>query len=213
MNLAVFRESAIDEDAVRILVEAILGLPTEPVYPARIPARGVEALFKTLPAVYTHLHYRTDAEALAVMLDSNHKPVHEPAHGRDGAADAGCRKCRAQRLLDQLGEQVRPVIHREALLKTAVGLAVPAIEAWYCCGLDPQVTEANWRRGLHRNKDPYAKATLKARIYGSERLSVEAQRDIALEHARRLAADLSRLAEDFPGGFGTFAAEVLAWKR
>src|SRR5262249_15754050 len=132
---------------------------------------------------------------------------------REGAADAGCRKCRVQRLLDQLAGQVRPVAHRQAPLKTAAGLAVPAIEAWYCCGLDAQVTEANWRRGLRGKKDPYAKAALKTRIYGSARLPVETQRDIAVAHAKRLAVDLARLAEDFPGGFGTFAAEVRSWQQ
>jgi hypothetical protein len=37
-------------------------------------------------------------------------------------------------------------------LKIAIGLAVPAIEAWLLCGVDPHITEAAWINGL---KEPF----------------------------------------------------------
>lgn len=94
---------------------------------------------------------------------------------------------------------------------TAVGLAVPAVEAWYLCRLDAQVTEANRARGLRAGSLPYTTMTLKRAVYGQDRPSMATQRACAVEAATRLAADIHRLEQDFPNGFGPFARSVRLW--
>lgn len=88
----------------------------------------------------THLHFRTDADGLIVVVDSDSPIAH-----REGTAEtlgqAGCRLCElrlvARSALQRLS--ARPVLRS---LRVAVGLAVPAIEAWYRVGVDAAVTEA-----------------------------------------------------------------------
>jgi hypothetical protein len=99
-------------------------------------------------------------------------------------------------------------------LQVAVGLAVPAIEAWYAVGLDARVTEAAWIQG-HRGvppRPPFSKLALKVLAYGTERPTLQHQIAKAEGHARRLLGDLARLRQDFPGGFGSFALELEGWR-
>src|SRR5207249_8970113 len=123
------------------------------------------------------------------------KPLHEASHDPPGAPDPECRMCRVAGAVES-AIQVLGTVPGRLALKTAVGLAVPAIEAWYRCGLDPQVTEANWQRGLRSRKDPYTKAQLKAAVYGTERPPLGITRARAVAEARRLASDLQRLEDD-----------------
>jgi hypothetical protein len=210
MRVAILCESDIDEDAVRILADALLGSPTEPALGFPMRARGVEFVIGVIPAVVKHLYYGTDAEAFAVVVDSNHKPLHDASHDPPAAPDPECRSCRVRGALASAIQGLSAVPGRPSL-KTAVGVAVPAIDAWYRCGIDLQVTEANWQRGLKSRKDPYTKAQLKAAVYGAARPALGVLRARALAEARRLAADLERLEEDFPIGFGSFARDVRGW--
>ena len=57
-------------------------------------------------------------------------------------------------------------------LRIAVGLAIPCIEAWYRCGIDATVTEANWLVALRERQFPYDNSRLKALVYGSDRVSL-----------------------------------------
>ncbi|MBI4850680.1 MAG: hypothetical protein HY819_02520 [Acidobacteria bacterium] len=98
------------------------------------------------------------------------------------------------------------------MIKMAVGLAVPAIEAWYRCGLDGQVNEASWIRALNEKKLPYTKAKLKKDAYGSDRAGIALMTKCAIEAANRLASDLSEIETLFPDGFGSFARDVRGWK-
>ena len=94
MNVAVLSESPADEAAIRILVEAIIGQQTEG--PSlRLRARGVDSVFAVLPAIVKHLHYRTRADALVVVVDSNHTPLHDDE--RDGDLPIS-KRCRLWRL-------------------------------------------------------------------------------------------------------------------
>ncbi|MFQ5796704.1 MAG: hypothetical protein ACE5JP_16875, partial [Candidatus Bipolaricaulia bacterium] len=81
MKVAVLSESPADEAAVRILVEGILGRQTQPIDPPRsLRIRGwTSILNKTneLSAVLRSLYFYTNAEALVLVVDSNHSPVHQ----------------------------------------------------------------------------------------------------------------------------------------
>lgn len=67
MRVAVLSESPADEAAIRILVDGIIGRPTQLAAMPPIRARGVSGVFNILPAILKHLHYRTDADALIIV--------------------------------------------------------------------------------------------------------------------------------------------------
>ncbi len=209
MKVAVLSESPADEAAIRILVDGILGRPTQSADMPPIRTRGVSGVFTILPTVLKHLHYRTDADALVVVVDSDRTPVHKPEHEQEGGADERCRLCKIRQTvdstLDQLPVQGRPRI------KIAVGIAVPAVEAWYQCGRDPHVTEAAWIAGLSSGRFPYTTSRLKEDVYGTSRPSLELETRCATEEARRLVQDLPLLEQCFPTGFGALAREVRNW--
>jgi hypothetical protein len=105
---------------------------------------------------------------------------------------------------------LRPVTNRSQL-KTAIGLAVPAIEAWYLSGLDPHINEATWTRKLKSEPITYTRRTLKKKVYGTERPTIEIETVHATKAAIRLVNDLSLLEQLFPNGFGAFAHDVRNW--
>lgn len=87
-------ESAADDAAVRVLAEAILGQSLQAVLPAGLRTRGGwPAVLQILPTILKHLHYRTDAEGLVVVVDSDKSPLHrlpvEPLEARG----CECRRC------------------------------------------------------------------------------------------------------------------------
>lgn len=89
-----------------------------------------------------------------------------------------------------------------AELKIAIGVAVPAIEAWLLSGRDHEVGEARWLQGITSNALPFTKRNLKHKLYGSDRVSLAESTRIAEQEANRLANDLDRLKTEFPIGFG-----------
>ena len=213
MKVAVLSESPADEAAIRILVEGILGRRTQT--PAlssfRTRAPGISGVFRSLPTVLRELHYNLqDTEGLIVVVDSYHAPVHSPEHDEPGGADEKCHLCKLRQIADQAMKQLRPIPNRPSL-KTAFGIATPAVEAWYQCGRDPHVTEAAWIIGLQSNSFPYTKNGLKQDVYGTDRPSLVLETQRATEEAERLAQDLSTLEQLFPAGFGSLARDVRNW--
>jgi len=89
---------------------------------------------------------------------------------------------------------------------------VPAVEAWYLCGLEDSVTEANWIAGQAAGQAPYTRRQLKGRAYGTERPNLHQETEIAVREARRHARDTRRLEYDFPG-FASLASELRAWPK
>lgn len=162
------------------------------------------------PPVLKHLHYHTDAEALVLVVDSNHSPVHLSAHDQPGGAHQQCRLCELRGIVNRVLGYVTPVPNRPSI-KTAVGLAVPTIEAWYRCGPDPRVTEAAWANGLQQGRFPYSKNDLKQAVYGTDRPSLDLETRRGTEEAQRLAQNLDVLEQMFPGGFGALANDVRNW--
>ena len=163
-----------------------------------------------LPSVIKHLYYRTDVDALVLVVDSNSSPVHLPAHDRVVSGFPECRLCRLRSATNAVLSHVRRVPGR-SLLKLGIGLAVPSIEAWYRCGVDAHVTEAAWLQGLESGTEPYSRTSLKCDTYGTDRPSLSLETTRAIEEAQRLAADLSLLETYFPNGFVPLSLEVRSW--
>ena len=128
MKVAILSESPADEAAIRILVNAVLGEETQ--HPPRLSlrARGWPAVVTLLPSVLKHLHYHTDADALVVVADADDSLLHTPEHEEPGAMAPSCRWCIVRHTIGQVSETLTPVSGR-APIRTAVGIAVPAIEA------------------------------------------------------------------------------------
>jgi len=210
MKLAIYSESSADEAAIRVLVNAVLGRETLSIDPPPLRERGWPSVRNLLPAVYKHLYYNTDADALVVVVDSDHAQIHNPEHERPDAVPTSCRLCELQRIAARLRSEVREVAGRGPL-RLGIGVATPAIEAWYATGLDPHVNETAWVRAMRDKQFPYTKLGLKKLIYGTERPSIEMETERAKAAAIRVAEDLGELEARFPNGFGPLAAELRLW--
>lgn len=206
VKIGFLSESPADEAALHILVEALLKRPVEVMQPP-LRARGWPHVLQVLPAVLHHLQFQTDADALIAVVDSDDTPLHDADHEDPNRFHPLCRLC-------QLELAVRRTIKRwklppgRAPLRVATGLAVPAVEAWYLCGVDPEVGEEGWRSG----RSNYDRRELKRRTYHTPRPSLPLETRRAMEEARRLAADLRLLENAFPLGFGNLAREVRPWR-
>jgi hypothetical protein len=211
MKVAILSESPDDAAAIRIFVAAILERETQEISLDAFQVRSYSVVINVLPAVLSHLHYRTDAEALVVVIDSDDSPVHQSSHDEAGGAVPSCRLCNLRSLVASRKANLRAVPGRGEI-KTALGLAVPAIEAWYRCVRDPHVNEATWARKLASERITYTRNSLKRDVYGTERPSVEMKKAKAVEAAEKLADDIALVETLFPSGFGSFANDVRSWQ-
>lgn len=210
MKVAVFSESEADEAAVRILVNALLGGSTEPA-DLSPRSRGWPSVVQLLPAVIKKCHYHSDTEALVVVVDSDDSVVHDEGHESPSEASEECRLCLLRQVVAEVTGQLRPVATKTPL-KVALGLAVPAIEAWYRCGVDPHVSETTWANAQKEGLFPYSRPGLKRDVYGTDRPSLAFETRRATEEALRLADSLEVLIRLFPNGFGRLAKEVVSWE-
>jgi len=209
MKVAILSESEADEAVIRELLKGILGTPPAIIPHLPLRSRGWPAVRNVLPVVLRHLQYQTDADALIVVVDSNHSPVHQADHSRDDT-DTRCRLCELRRSARRVLQGLRPGGGR-ALIRIAIGLAVPSLEAWLLCGRDPAVTESVWINGLQNRQEPYTKNSLKHKVYGTDRPGIETLKRFGVQEAQRLVSDLATLEARFPAGFGSFAAEIRSW--
>jgi hypothetical protein len=209
MKIAVVSESPADEAAVKILVDAIIGRETE-MFALRTRPNGWPHVLTLLSNIVTALHYGTDVEALVVVVDSDESPVHQNSHKALRAENPHCRLCRLRTTVDLAMSRVRAIPNR-ASLKTAMGVAVPAIEAWLRCGLDPHVNEATWVRRLLGERITYDKRSLKIDVYGSHQPSLVIETEAAVLAATRLADNIPLLGQLFPTGFGCLLLDVRSW--
>jgi hypothetical protein len=210
MKIAYLTESPADDSALAILTEALLGIKAETVSHAGLRHRGWPTVRTVLPAVLKELHYHTDAEGFVLVVDSNGTPPHSKKHEPLNASERDCRLCQLRHIADKFQQTVRP---RPTLppLKIALGLAVPAIEAWLLCGVDPHITEAAWINGLKGGAMPYTKNQLKDKLYGTSHPSLDVETKEMKKAASRLAADFSSLETLFPGGFGPLRDSLKSW--
>jgi len=209
MRIAVVSESPADEAAIKILVDAIIGLETD-LIPLRLRPGGWPHVLMLLPAIIKSLHYGTDADALAVVVDSDNSPVHCDEHEQNQQLNSECRLCLLRDCLQSTLVRVSPVANRLAL-KTAAGVAVPAIEAWYQCGVDLHVNEARWIGKLSGERINFTKESLKVAVYGSNQPSLRHETSAAITAAKRLSENLDQLNQLFPNGFGCLLADIRTW--
>jgi hypothetical protein len=210
MKLALLSESPADEAAIAVLVEAVLGRPFTRVQPS-LRARGWPSVAQVLPSIVRHLHFNTDADGLIVVVDSDDSVVHTAAHDAPQYYHPLCRMCQLRAIFRQSTKKLPPAHGRERVLR-GIGVAVPAVEAWYLCGRDETVSEAFWLAGQAASAAPYTRRELKARTYGTERPSLYQETEIAVREARRHARDLRRLEHDF-SGFASLAADLKTWPK
>jgi hypothetical protein len=209
MKLAILSESPADEAALRVLVEYVLGEPFTPVQ-SSLRARGWPSVEQVLPSIVRHLHFNTDAAGLVVVVDSDDSVVHTAEHEAPGYYHPFCRICRLRAVFRRTLKNLPPAHGRDRVLR-AVGLAVPAIEAWYLCGRDTSVTEAAWVAGQRTGRLPYTRRELKWRIYGTERPPLPHEIKRAVQEVTRHQGDVRRLENDFPQGFGSLARDLRSW--
>jgi len=206
MKVAILSESSADEAAVRILAEAVLGRTLEPVEPRSRRSGGISGVMNVLEPVLKWLHYRRPAEALIVVVDSNGTPVHaEPCEKA-----SKCRLCLIRKRIMEVQSYLK-LVPGYGPIKTAVGLAVPAIEAWYLCGKDPNVSENAWVMGMRENRHPYTTGNLKQRVYGTDRYSLALETARATEEMQRVVQDIDRFEQLFPVGAGSLLRSLREW--
>lgn len=209
MNLAILSESPADEAAIAVLVEAISHQPFNRIQ-AGLRARGWPNVVQILPAVIRHLHFNTAADGLVVVVDSDDSVVHTEAHEAPDYFHPLCRLCQMRAVFRRTTKKLPPAHGRKRVLR-CIGVAVPAIEAWYLCGRDESVSEAAWIAGQEKGVPPYTRAQLKYRVYGTDRPSLPYETQCAVAEVRRHHEDVRRLEADFPGGFGSLANDLRGW--
>jgi hypothetical protein len=209
MKLGILSESPADEIAIRVLVEGVLKESTQLVHPP-LRARGWPSVAQVLPGVIRHLHFNTDANGLVVVVDSDDTVVHTDAHEAPSYFHPRCRLCQLRAIFRQTTKKLPPAHGRERLFR-GVGVAVPAVEGWYLCGRDERVTEEAWIAGQRSGVQPYSRAELKWRVYGTDHPSLQLEIDHALKCVERHARDTRRLENDFPG-FSFLATDLRLWR-
>lgn len=210
MKVAILSESPADETAVRVLAEGVLGCAIERVLPARSPPGGWPAVRNVLRPVLLQMHYHTDADGLLMVVDSNGSPPHQATHDTPNQSEPQCRLCQLLHIRDEALRQARPR-QTQPPLKTAFGLAVPCLEAWLLCDMDPHLSEATWLSGLASGRPPYTPTQLKRLLYGTDRPSLALETERMTQAAERLKANLASLESKFPNGFGFFVRSLRAW--
>jgi len=197
MKVALLSESPADESALRVLVEAVLRQRPGFVAPG-FRARGWPNVAQVLPAVIRHLHFNTDTDLLVVVVDADDSVVHTARHDAPGYFHPQCRMCQLRAVHRQTTKRLPRAHGRDRVLR-AVGIAVPAIEAWYLCGRDSRVSEAAWIAGQESGRAPYSRSELKWRVYGTDRPSLPQESACAVREVSRHRHDPRRLENDFPG--------------
>lgn len=210
MKIAILSESPADEAALHVLVEYVLGEPFTPVQ-STLRARGWPSVEQVLPPVVRHLHFNTDADGLVVVVDSDDSVVHTPEHEAPGYHHGLCRVCRLRGAFRRTVKNLPPAHGRTRVLR-AVGICVPALEAWLLCGRDTSVTEKAWLDGQAKGHPPYTRRELKWRVYGTERPSLQHEIMRAVQEVSRHRGDIRRLENDFPNGFGALARDLRSWR-
>jgi hypothetical protein len=207
MKVALLSESPADETALRVLVAAVLKQTPAFVQPG-FRARGWPNVAQLMPAVLRHLHFNTDTDVLVVVVDSDDSVVHTVDHDKPGYFHPQCRMCQLRAVYRQTTKRLPPAHGRARLIRT-LGVAVPAIEAWYLCGRDASVSETAWVEGQEKGRPPYSRAELKLRVYGTDRPSLPLETACAVREVERQRRDVRLLEHNF-AGFAALATDLRA---
>lgn len=156
--VALVTESPADQESVRVLVEAVLQRNIQ-VQPRQVRSGGVDSVLRSLPAVIKEVYFHTDAIGVVAVVDSDRTSFHTVDH-EAGASEPACRLCQLLCTVESVHPQL-PTRPLPLPLNVALGLAVPAIEAWCLCGVDHGVSETTWINARKANQLPYTPAELK----------------------------------------------------
>ncbi len=210
MKFCVLSESLADEAAIRILIATMLGQEAESIETSAPRSRGWPSIKDELPKAILHLQYRTSADGLVVVVDGNGSPFHRPEHEGVEGGDPSCRMCVLRGIVQRTCRQLRPR-GPGSMLKVAVGVAVPSIEAWYACGSISGIGEAAWAL-RPCGSAPEEVRRLKREVYGTDRPGLSHELRVAVEQATRLRERLDMLEELFPAGFAALRRELAGWR-
>ena len=176
-----------------------------------LQGHGIGGVMRGLDGVFRGVHFNSDAEGLVIVVDSDDEDLHELDHDFASGKSGSCRLCKCQNIIDRARKQFNKARPHGQELKVAIGLAVPAIEAWYLVGKDPQVGEASWKASLASGRRAFTRPQLKKLVYRTDRPSLEHSTEHAVNEARRIISDTSAIEAAFPAGFGTMAREIRSW--
>jgi hypothetical protein len=211
MKIAFFSESKTDEIVLKHLVEEIKKAEIEKAdLPTNLRFRSSSHLVKNLPVVIRSVHYNSDANFLVIASDSDDYPVHIAQH--DINENAQCHLCRLRKIVKESLAEIQSFEGKE-MLKIAIGVPVPAIEAWLLFGINPHVSENTWIRKQNGEKIVFDRKILKAQLYGVNHISEEKRTQISLKAIERLIESelFDDLEKAFPQGFGSVSNEVKSW--
>lgn len=209
MKIGFYGESPADQAAVAVFTQGILGAPPEPIN-IDLEANSVPGFFSALDGVFRGVHYNSDAEGFVVVVDCDDTELHQANHDAPGGSPEDCRLCQASKIIARARQHLKARQGRPPL-KVAIGLAVPAIEAWYLVGRNHQVGEAAWITGLAAGRPPFTRAELKKLVYGTDRPSIEHETECAFREAQRIIRDLKAIEAASPAGFGLMARAIRSW--
>jgi hypothetical protein len=209
MKIGYYCESPADQAAMAVFTQGILGEPPEPIN-MDLEAHGVTGVFSALDGVFRGVHYNSDAEGLVIVVDCDDTELHDPSHDAPGGDEERCRLCRARKIIAKAQKKLKARQGRPEL-KVAIGLAVPAIEAWYLAGKNRQVGEAASRQAGAPGRLPFTRLQLKQMVYGTDRPFRELEIECAVKETRRIICDLKAIDTAFPAGFGLMANEIRSW--
>jgi hypothetical protein len=215
MNVAIISESPADEAAIKILSECILGCSIDTI-PIKRRAHGWAHVVLSLPNFIRQLHFHTAAVGAIIVLDSDSTPAQVAEHELEGRQNPRCRLCQLRETVAATCGQLPPRTIGPPI-QFAVGLAVPAMEAWYRCGCDHNVCETAWLNGVKAQRLPYSREELKAAVYGAG--ASKRQKNwlstIATAEVTRIvtAGHVNLLEQQFPNGFGHLARQLRTWSH
>lgn len=209
MKLVFFGESPADQAVIAEFTKGILGQPFENL-DLSLEGHGWPSVLQTLPAVIAHVYYRTDADEIVVVVDADDSPIHDTTMPTESDCHPECRYCQLRKKAHLAHSKLSKVEGRNPP-KIAIGIAVPAIEAWLQVGINHEVGEARWKIGMKENNRPFTRRKLKELVYGSDHPSIEIELNRGSEEATRIVTEKKPIEIDFPTGFGLMANEIRSW--
>lgn len=204
MKVLIAGESECDELALRLLMDAVVGkATTSPSSPTlRMRKRGLAGLLGSLKGIIHYAAWNTDAEALAVVIDSDMARLHDDTQG----LPCSCRRCELESVIRDVGHAIKS---RARPLWVGVAVAVPQLEAWLLAHKSNEVGEAEWQRMDNRARQSL-RSRLKRDLYGTDRpgLSLEITRIRATIEEIVANDGIELIFRKFPYGFGHFVQRL-----
>ena len=205
MNVLVVGESEADELALRLLIAGIVGDPTT--YPSgpslRRRSRGLGAVYKSLESILYYAMWKTDAEGLAIIVDSDMDLPHDDSRN----VACPCRRCNLEREIAKIRKRIR---NPNRQFWVGVAMAVPKIESWCLVQRSKEVGEVEWQR-MDNAARQSLHSRLKLMLYDTDRPDLELEKRKVREAIEEIVArddGIELLSRKFPYGFGHFAEKL-----